>query len=193
VIVVNLQQVPLSLLERELNYNSIGLIEIIGQLGFFAVALGVAVVNPTAWAPVFGWWAQQVVLLLGYWSRAGYRPRLVWQRDIVREMLGFGLDSALHTDPRVYRSTHPHFLGRLCDALSQVVITRTDSGGRAPAIANVASAFAAGQIQTIWMPANDAHTRNGLVSGGIMLLGDASRNVMREFWPDIERKFGHRD
>jgi hypothetical protein len=133
----------------------------------------------------------------GAWTRDGdgYAKRFGSQagRNGVREMLGFGLDSALHTDPRVYRSTHTHFLGRLCDALSQVVITRTDSGGRAPAIANVASAFAAGQIQTIWMPANDAHVRDGLVSGGIMLLGDASRNVMREFWPDIERKFGHRD
>jgi hypothetical protein len=112
-------------------------------------------------------------------------------RSGVREMTGFGLDAILHTDPRVYRSTHTNFSGRLFDALSQVVITHTDSGGRAPAFATVGSAFAAGQIQTIWMPANDAHVKDGLVSAGVLLMGDAARNVIREFWPEIQRKLHH--
>ncbi len=102
--IVNLQQVPLSLLERELNYNSIGLIEIVGQLGFFAVALAVAVVHPTAWAPVFGWLAQQIVLLVGYWSRAGYRPRMVWQPGIIRPMLAFGSAAISSTFMGSFRS-----------------------------------------------------------------------------------------
>ena len=112
-------------------------------------------------------------------------------RSGVREMTGFGLDAILHTDPRAYRSTHTKFGPRLADALSQVVITHTDSGGRAPAFATVGSAFAAGQIQTVWMPANDAHVKDGLVSAGVILLGDAARNVLREFWPDIHRKLHH--
>jgi hypothetical protein len=133
----------------------------------------------------------------GAWGRGpdGWAKRFGSQagRSGVREMLGFGLDTALHTDPRHYRSTHTGFGGRLFGALSQVVVTRTESGSHAPAIANVASAFAAGQIQTIWMPANDAHFRDGLVDAGVMLLGDAARDVAREFWPDVRRKLKHRD
>jgi hypothetical protein len=133
----------------------------------------------------------------GAWTRGpdGFAKRFGSEagRSGVREMLGFGLDTALHTDPRLYRSTHTGFRRRLFDALSQVVVTRTESGGHAPAIANVGSAFAAGQIQTIWMPANDAHFRDGLVDAGVMLMGDAARDVAREFWPDIRRKLKHQD
>jgi hypothetical protein len=132
----------------------------------------------------------------GAWGRdadgAAKRFGSAFGRSGVREMTGFGLDAVLHTDPRIYRSTHTNFSGRLFDALSQVVVTHTDSGGRAPAFATVGSAFAAGQIQTIWMPANDAHVKDGLASAGVILMGDAARNVIREFWPDINRKLHHR-
>jgi hypothetical protein len=132
----------------------------------------------------------------GAWGRdadgAAKRFGSALGRSGLREMTGFGLDAVLHTDPRIYRSTHANFSGRLFDALSQVVVTHTDSGGRAPALATVGSAFAAGQIQTLWMPANDAHVKDGLASAGVILMGDAARNVIREFWPDINRKLHHR-
>jgi hypothetical protein len=131
----------------------------------------------------------------GSWGRdadgAAKRFGSAFGRSGVREMTGFGLDAVLHTDPRIYRSSSTHFKGRLFDALSQVVVTHTDSGSRVPAIATVGSAFISGQIQTIWMPANDAHVKDGLVSAGVMLMGDAARNVIREFWPDIHRKLHH--
>jgi O-antigen/teichoic acid export membrane protein len=94
---VNLQQVPLSLLERDLDYGTIGVVELVGQLGFFVVALFVATMHPTAWAPVFGWWAQQILLLVGYWGRAGYRFRLLWRTDLVRLMLAYGTAATTST------------------------------------------------------------------------------------------------
>ena len=51
----------------------------------------------------------------GAWTRDGdgYAKRFgsAAGSNGVREMVGFGLDSALHTDPRIYRSTHTHFAG----------------------------------------------------------------------------------
>jgi hypothetical protein len=125
----------------------------------------------------------------------GYAKRFGSQaaRNGVREVVGFGMDAALHTDPRIYRSARASTGGRLMDALSQVVITRTDSGRHVPALANVGSAFAAGQIQTIWMPANDSHMKDGLVDAGVLLMGDAIRNVAREFWPDVHRELHLQD
>jgi hypothetical protein len=131
----------------------------------------------------------------GSWGRGadGYAKRFGSQagRNCVRDMIGFGADAALHTDPRIYRSTHTDFKGRLLDALSQVVIARTDSGHKTFAVANVGGAFAAGQIQTIWMPANDAHVKDGLTNAGVMLMGDAIRDVTKEFWPDVWHKLHH--
>jgi hypothetical protein len=131
----------------------------------------------------------------GAWGRGadGYAKRFGSQaaRNGVREALGFGMDAALHTDPRIYRSSHTGTGRRLMDALSQVVVARTDSGRHVPAIANVGSALMAGQIQTIWMPANEARVQDGLQYAGVMLLGDAIRDVTREFWPDIRRKLHH--
>jgi hypothetical protein len=131
----------------------------------------------------------------GKWGRGadGYAKRFGSEagRNGVREGIGFGLDAALHTDPRIYRSSHTNFTGRFVDAISQVVVARTDSGHRTFAVANVSSAFAAGQIQTLWMPPNDAHVKDGLVNAGVMLMGDAIRDVAREFWPDVRRKLHH--
>jgi len=131
----------------------------------------------------------------GSWGRDadGFAKRFGSEagRNGVREGIGFGLDAALHTDPRIYRSTHTGFTGRFLDAISQVVVARKDSGGHTFAVSNVASAFAAGQIQTVWMPRNDAHVKDGLVDAGVMLMGDAIRDVAREFWPDVHRKLHH--
>lgn len=125
----------------------------------------------------------------------GYAKRFGSQAGTkgVREMVGFGLDAALHTDPRVYRSTKTGFKGRLIDALSQVVVARTESGGHTFAVANVGSAFAAGQVQTLWMPAGHSNVSDGLVNAGLLLMADGARDVLREFWPDIHRKLHHGD
>jgi O-antigen/teichoic acid export membrane protein len=89
--VIHLQQVPLSRLERQLDYRSIGLIEVSTQLAFFAVALPSAALGAGVWAPVAGWWTQQLILLFGFWSRDTYRPRLVWDAREVREILAYGI------------------------------------------------------------------------------------------------------
>ena len=112
-------------------------------------------------------------------------------RGIVRETVSSGGDAIFKTDPRIYQSDSTGFAPRLRDALVQVIVARTDSGKRVPAFANVGSAFAAGQVSTLWLPRNDAHFSDGLVYAGVMLLGDAGRNVFREFWPDVRRKLHH--
>jgi hypothetical protein len=112
-------------------------------------------------------------------------------RNFIRETLAFGMDEILRTDPRYYRSKSTTFKGRLGNALLQVVVTRTESGRKVPAIASLGSAFAAGQISTIWLPPNDAKFHDGLGYTAWMLGGDTARNLLREFWPDIKRVLHH--
>jgi len=88
---VHLQQVPLSLLERDLRYDVIGVIEITGQILYLVTGIAVALSGGGAWSLVIAWYGQQAVLLIGFWSRAGYRPRLIWGTDEVIQLLQFGL------------------------------------------------------------------------------------------------------
>src|SRR5450432_3822252 len=59
--------------------------------------------------------------------------------NAMREVVGYGLDTVTHEDPRFFRSQKDGFGGRMKDALLQVVVAHTDSGGRNLAYGNVLS------------------------------------------------------
>lgn len=90
ILAVHLQQVPLSRLERNLHYGAIGLVEVSAQVAFFAVAIPCAVGGLGVWAPVCGWWTQQLLLLAGLFWADTYRPRLGWDVSVVRAAFSFG-------------------------------------------------------------------------------------------------------
>lgn len=86
-----LTQVPLARLERNLDYKRVAMVELWNQLFYYLVALPLAFRGAGVWAPVTGWWAQQLQAIgLFYWS-AGYRPRFCWNRDLVKQMVGYSL------------------------------------------------------------------------------------------------------
>jgi hypothetical protein len=122
----------------------------------------------------------------------GKRYATEFGRNFMRETMAFGMDGILKTDPRYYRSKpNASFGGRIGNALLQVFVTRTDSGRKVPAIASLGSAFAAGQISTLWLPPRDSQFSDGLGYSAWLIGGDAGRNLLREFWPDIKRKLHH--
>ena len=89
--VVLLSQVPLAQLERRLDYKRVALIELMGQIAYYLVALPLAFQGAGAWSLVAGWWVQQLQALgLLYWS-ANYRPQFYWRLDLVKQMLKFSL------------------------------------------------------------------------------------------------------
>jgi O-antigen/teichoic acid export membrane protein len=82
-------QVPLAKLERSLDYRRVATLELWNQLFFYVIALPIAFQAGNAWAPVAGWWAMQVQgMLLFFWG-AGYRPKLCWNRELLREILSY--------------------------------------------------------------------------------------------------------
>jgi O-antigen/teichoic acid export membrane protein len=89
--VVLLAQVPMAKLERELSYQQVAWIELIGQLAYFWVALPIALKGGGAWAPVFGWWAQQLHLLILFFWVAKYTPRLCWRPQLIVDMLKYSV------------------------------------------------------------------------------------------------------
>jgi hypothetical protein len=121
---------------------------------------------------------------------AGYSRRLASSvaSGGVRAVLAFGLDSALHQDPRYFRSDGGGFWPRLGHAMRGTILTQTDSGGETLATWRLGSAYGAAYIVEEWYPDRFHTLRHGFVSGSTRLGFDAARNVLAEFGPDIIRK-----
>lgn len=88
---LTLLQAPLmASLERALDYRSVAIIEMIQQLVYYTSALVLAFLGAGVWSPVTGFIASQAWLLIATWTAKRYRPSFVWNRRLVRDMLGYG-------------------------------------------------------------------------------------------------------
>jgi hypothetical protein len=106
----------------------------------------------------------------------------------IRAGLAFGLDSALHQDPRYYRSDSSGFWPRTKHALRATILTRTDSGGETFSTWRIGSAYGAAFISEQWYPDRYHTVRHGFIGGSTRLGFDAVKNVIAEFWPDMKKK-----
>jgi len=99
------------------------------------------------------------------------------------------LPIALHQDPRYFTKGKGGFLKRTGYAISREVITRNDDGhchfNTSELLGN---AIAAG-ISNAYYPAADRSFGNTFNKWGQQIGLDTGFNIMKEFWPDIRRKF----
>ncbi len=87
--------VPISKLERELNYKRVALIELFAQIIYYAIGLPLAFSGFGVWAPVAGWWAQQIFVVILSSISAKYVPKFYFRADILRNILGYGLSYSI--------------------------------------------------------------------------------------------------
>jgi O-antigen/teichoic acid export membrane protein len=88
---LSLLSVPaIASLERNLNYRAVVSLGLAGQVLYFTVALGLAVLGWGVWAPVAGYYAWQALLAVASYILAGFRPRLLWSRELIRDIFNFG-------------------------------------------------------------------------------------------------------
>jgi len=106
----------------------------------------------------------------------------------VRNVLGFGLDSALHQDPRYYRATERGTWRRARHAFRETLLTHKDSGGETLATWRLGSAYGAAFISNEWYPDRVNTIALGLSQGTTQLGFDFLSNLGSEFWPDIKKK-----
>jgi hypothetical protein len=104
--------------------------------------------------------------------------------NLSRQVFAFGIESALHEDPRYFPLEGGHsFQERTLNSLKQVIWTRTDNGGSSFAYGRIASAFGSGQMVNIWLPGSDNSFGDGLVRFGLTMSADAGYNLLQEFIP----------
>ncbi len=81
-------------LERALDFRRVAMIEMTGQLLYYACAVPLVFSGFGVWSLVTGWCLQQLFLCVAFHVAARYRPRLAWDADTVRAMLRYTLGYA---------------------------------------------------------------------------------------------------
>ena len=151
------------------------IVQAFGLRGFAGSAIGAAIGQardvPHEWGQEFGGFAARYAS--GFGGNLG------------RQAMAFGLESALHEDPRYFPSEETGFRARMKNVLLQTLVTRTDSGGERFAYARIISAFADGQLVRAWQPASTASVRGGITRGFIGLGTDFAYNFLQEFIPFV--------
>ncbi len=124
----------------------------------------------------------------GPWGQgaSGFTKRYVsgFAGGVSRQVFEFGLESALHEDPRYFPSEHgARMKERLVNAAKQVIFTRTDEGGDSFAYARVISDFGNAQFVNLWQPSSNNGAGGGVIRAFIGLGADFGYNLLQEFIP----------
>ncbi len=103
------------------------------------------------------------------------------------------LPSVLHQDPRFYQSGHGSFMHRVIYAASRNLITRTDAGNSQFNYSEVLGGGMAAFISTYsYHPSADKTVANSCSVWATQYGYDTLTLVIKEFWPDIRRKFSRK-
>jgi hypothetical protein len=94
----------------------------------------------------------------------------------------------LHQDPRYFRRSTGTGWSRLGYAMGQIFWTHRDSGGTQFNYSEVLGNSTAVAISNAYYPDNRTAS-NAVSSLGVQLGVDMGSNVLKEFWPDLARKF----
>jgi hypothetical protein len=110
-------------------------------------------------------------------------------------MIGNGiLPSILHQDPRFFRMGHGSIRRRLLYSAATAYICKHDNTGKwEPNYSNVAGNIISGAISNLYYPSSNSGIGQAISNGMIVTNVGTIAAVFDEFWPDISRKFLHRD
>jgi hypothetical protein len=97
----------------------------------------------------------------------------------------------LHQDPRYFRRGIGSKSSRLTYAMRQIFWTHRDSGGTQFNYSEVVGNSVAVAISNAYYVDNRTAT-DAVSKLGTQLAVDMAANVLKEFWPDMERKFGRK-
>jgi hypothetical protein len=110
-------------------------------------------------------------------------------------MIGNGfLPAVLHQDPRYFRLGHGTTRHRLLYAMATSFICKHDNTGKwEPNYSNVLGNIASGALSNLYYPSTDSGFGQ-TISNGMIVTGEGTVGaLLQEFWPDISRKFLHKD
>jgi hypothetical protein len=93
-----------------------------------------------------------------------------------------------HEDPRYFRKGEGSIAGRTFYALSRIIVCKTDSG-RTALNANEFVGNSLASLATLAYHPHERTAGDAATQAATFILTDAAGQVMKEFWPDVKRKF----
>jgi hypothetical protein len=104
------------------------------------------------------------------------------------------LPSILHQDPRYFRMGHGSTTRRLLYSMATSFICKHDKTGKwEPNYSNVGGNIASGAISNLYYPSSDSGVGLAIGNGLIVTATGAAGAIFNEFWPDLSRKWFHKD
>jgi hypothetical protein len=131
------------------------------------------------------------------WGPAGYTERAAaaYGDNVIGNLLGNAvLPSILHQDPRYFRLGHGSVSHRLLYAFATSFICKHDNTRKwEPNYSNVLGNMIAGEISTLYYPNSKGDGIQAVETGMTVTFEGTFGAELQEFWPDISRKFFHKD
>ena len=123
----------------------------------------------------------------------GFGKRLgsAYARGFIKNTVDFGVAS-LRGEVMQYSRCDCDGWPRLGHAVKYTFLRKTDDGGTTLAVGRLAGAFGSGFAANLWYPDSRNGVDYALRRSAVSLGLDAGKNVFKEFWPDIKRKFRRR-
>jgi hypothetical protein len=95
--------------------------------------------------------------------------------------------SLLREDPRYYRMDSGGFKHRFGYAATRVLVTRQDSGRKAFNFSELLGSFSSSALAMTYYPSKDRNFSDVAQRAGIQFAFDAGFDVLKEFYPELER------
>jgi hypothetical protein len=132
------------------------------------------------------------------WGPEGYGKRVAaaYADNVIGNTLGNAvLPSILHQDPRYYRLGHGTIHHRFFYAVATSFICKHDNTGKwEPNYSNILGNILGGEISNLYYPDNSKSNFGQTIGNGMTVTLEGTFGAtLEEFWPDISRKFFHKD
>ena len=119
----------------------------------------------------------------------GERMGNAFAQHVIRGTVQYGLSAALHEDNRYFPSRETGFFRRAKYAVKSTFLARRDNGSQSFSFSRIGGAAGSAFISREWQPASKTTAGDGAVVFGFSMMTDVGFNVVREFWPDLKRRF----
>jgi hypothetical protein len=131
------------------------------------------------------------------WGPEGFTKRAAaaYADNVIGNTLGNAvLPSLLHQDPRYFRLGRGSAGHRLLYAFATSFICKHDNTGKwEPNYSNVLGNMIGGEISTLYYPKSKSDPTQAIETGLTVTFEGTFGATLQEFWPDISRKFLHKD
>lgn len=114
-----------------------------------------------------------------------------YAEHVTRRGVQFAVGALRGEDPRFFRSNKDGFWDRTKFVLSRTVLTQMDDSSTGIAVGRLTGYAVGNFASAYWHPANPTPWKHTLTGTGVNLGGDLAMRMLREFWPDVTRKFRH--